>query len=83
MTVMPIVVCALGLKNFGKDIRTVEDQWKNRDHLDHIIVEIGQNTEKSPGDLRRLAMTQTPLKDYQLMRVGKTCEEKNNNSNTI
>ncbi len=24
----------------------------------------GQNTEKSPGDLRRLALTQTPVKDH-------------------
>ena len=27
------------------------------------IIEIDQNTEKSPGDLRRLAVTQTPVKD--------------------
>ena len=25
-----------------------------------------QNTEKSPGDLRRLAVTQTPLKNHRL-----------------
>ena len=29
------------------------------DHPNYSIVEIGQNTEKSPGDLRRLAVTQT------------------------
>ena len=29
------------------------------------IAENGQNTEKSPGDLRRLAVTQTPVKDHQ------------------
>ena len=28
------------------------------------IFENGQNTEKSPGDLRRLAVTQTPVKDF-------------------
>ena len=27
--------------------------------LNYSIVEIGQNTEKSPGDLRRFAVTQT------------------------
>ena len=27
----------------------------------------GQNTEKSPGDLRRLAIIQTPIENYQLM----------------
>ena len=30
-----------------------------------IIIEIGQNTEKSSGDMRRLAVTQTPVKDHQ------------------
>ena len=32
----------------------------------------GQNTEKSPADLIRLAVTQTPLKDHQLMLMRKT-----------
>ena len=38
----------------------------------YCIVEIGQNTEKSPGDLRILAVTQIPMKKHQLMLVGKT-----------
>ena len=33
----------------------------------YSIFEIGQNTEKSPGDLRRLAVTQTPVKVHRLM----------------
>ena len=36
------------------------------DHPNYYIIENGQNTEKSPGGLRRLAVTQTRLKDYQL-----------------
>ncbi len=36
------------------------------DHLNYSIIEIGQNTEKSPGDFRRLAVTQTPVNDHQL-----------------
>ena len=28
------------------------------------IAEINQNTENSPGDLKRIAVTQTPVKDY-------------------
>ena len=35
-------------------------------HPNYCSIEIGQNTEKSPGDWRRLAVTQTPVKDYQL-----------------
>ena len=38
----------------------------SRDHPDYSIVDNSQNTEKSPGDLRRLAVTQTPVKDHQL-----------------
>ena len=37
----------------------------SRDHSNYNITEIGQNTEKSPGDLRRLTITQTPVKDHQ------------------
>ena len=31
-------------------------------HPNYSIIETGQNTEKSPGDLRTLAVTQTPVK---------------------
>ena len=37
------------------------------DHLNNSIIENSQNTEKSSGDLRRLAVTQTPVKNHQLM----------------
>ena len=33
------------------------------------IVKIGQNSEMSPGDLRRLAVRQTPVEDCQLTLV--------------
>ena len=33
------------------------------DHPKYSIVENVQNTEKSPGDLRRLTVTQTPVKN--------------------
>ena len=36
------------------------------DHPNYYIIENGQNTEKSPGDLKKLAVTQTPVKDHQL-----------------
>ena len=44
----------------------------SRVHSNHNIIEIGQNTEKSPGDLRRLAVTQTSVKDHQLKLMRKT-----------
>ena len=37
--------------------------WMSGDHPNYYIIENGQNTVKSPGDLRRLAVTQTPVKN--------------------
>ena len=37
------------------------------DHPNNSIIKIGKNTKKSPGDLRRLAITQTPLRNARLM----------------
>ena len=37
------------------------------DNPNYKIAEIGQHTEKIPGDLRRLIVTQTPVKDYHLI----------------
>ena len=34
------------------------------DHQNNCIIEISQNTKKSPEDLRRLAVTRTPVKDH-------------------
>ena len=43
--------------------------WKLEDesgHPDDSIVESSQNTHKSHGDMRKLTVTQTPVKDHQL-----------------
>ena len=47
----------------------------SRDHPKYCIIEIGQNTEKNSGDLRRLASTQTPVIDHQLKLMQKTLKE--------
>ena len=39
------------------------------DHPNCSIVENSQNTEKSSGDLKRLAETQTPVKGHQLTLI--------------
>ena len=51
------------------DTRTEGHRSKrmSRDHPNYGIIEIGQNTKKSPGDLRRLVVARTPVKDHQLM----------------
>ena len=35
-----------------------------RNHSNYCIIEIGQNTEKRPSDLRRRTVTQTPVKNH-------------------
>ena len=55
-------------------VQGLEDLEKKRtsgDHPNYSIIENGQNTEKSPGDLR-LALTQTPVRNHRLTLVRKT-----------
>ena len=49
-----------------KGTRRLRNYRLRRDHPDYSIIKIDQNTEKSLGDMRRLAVTQTPVKDHQL-----------------
>ena len=40
------------------------------DHPNYcIIIEIGQNTEKSPGDLGKLSVAQNPMRNHRLSLV--------------
>ena len=45
----------------GIRTRGLGNKRTNGDHPNFNIIEIGQNTEKSLGDLRRFAVTQTPV----------------------
>ena len=67
MTMIPIVIGALGTKTGGLGNNGMGGEYPN-----YSIIEIGQNTEKSPGDLGRLTLTQTPLKSNQLTLMWKT-----------
>ena len=60
VTIIPIMIGAFGTVPKGL-LKGLED-LKDGDHRNYSIVENGQNTENSPGDLRRLAVTQTPVK---------------------
>ena len=62
-------------KSLAKGAGRVGNRRTSQDHLNYSIVKITQNTEKSPGDLRRLAVIQIPVKDHQLMLLWKTCNE--------
>ena len=53
--------------------------WKTSGyHLNYSIIENRQNTEMTPEDLRRLAVTQTPIKNHQLKLMWKTQGVNNN-----
>ena len=74
VTIVPIVIGAFGtvteglLKGFGS--------WQTcGDHPNVSFIEDGQNTEKSLGDLRRLAVTQTSVKNRQRTLMWKTLKE--------
>ena len=51
------------------------DKRTSVDNPNYYIIENGQNTEKSPVDLRRLAVSQTPVKDPILTLMWKTLKE--------
>ena len=65
--VIPIVIGAL-----GTGARGLRNKRTNREHPNYSIIKIYRNTEKRPGELWRLTVTQTPVEDYQLMPVWKT-----------
>ena len=67
MTVIPIVIVPFGTVPKGLEKRM--EELEIRGTIDLSIAEIDQNTQKSPGDLKRLAVTQTPLQDNQLTLV--------------
>ncbi len=58
MTIILIVIGAFGTVTKGL--------LKGLEELKVLIIENGQNTKKSPGNLRRLAVTQTPVKNHRL-----------------
>ena len=59
----------------NKGTGVLEYKRMSGDHPNYCIIEISQNTVKSSGDLRRHAVTQTPVKDHQLMLMWKTLKE--------
>ena len=74
LTITPIVFGAFGTLRIIKGTGGLES-WRTRGDLpNNMTIMNGQNT-KSPGDLRRHGVTQTPEKDYQLTLMGKAPKE--------
>ena len=59
VTILPIVIGAFGTITRGF--------LKGLENLEVGITENGQNTEKSPGDLRRLTVPETSVKNHHLI----------------
>ena len=75
VTLVPIVIGAFGTITKGL-LKGLEDlEVGGRVENIQMTAENGQNTEKSPGDLWRLAVTQTRVKSHQIILMWKTLKE--------
>ena len=52
------------LQIIGTKSRGLGNLRRSGDHPNKNIVEIGQNTKKSPGDLWNLSVNQTPVENH-------------------
>ena len=68
VTMISVVISALGTFTKGL-IQGLGNKIRSGDYPNYSIHKIGQNTEKIPGDLRRLTVTQTPVRNHRLKLV--------------
>ena len=67
VTIIPTMVGAFGShQRVIKGTGGIGGWWRIGDHTNYYVIENGQNSEKSPANLRKLAVIQTPVKDHQL-----------------
>ena len=71
VTILPIIISAPGTvtKGLVHELEDLEITGQMETVSKNNIVEIGQNTERSPGDLKRLAVFQIPVENHQLTQV--------------
>ena len=50
----------------GTETEGLGNKMTCRDYQNYRIIKIGKNTAKSPEDLKRFAVTQTPVEDHRL-----------------
>ena len=62
-----------GFQRLRKSVGRIGNRGTNRNYSNSSIVKIGQNIEKSPGDLKKFA--ETPVKDHQLTLAWKTLKQ--------
>ena len=51
-------------QSIGTRTGGLENKRMNGDHPNYSIIKISQNTKKSPGNLRRIAVTQNPMRNH-------------------
>ena len=56
--------------------KLAQKEYKSGDHPKYSTIKNGQDTKKSPGELRTLVVTQTHVKDNQLKLMLKTLMSK-------
>ena len=66
MNVSHIAVSGYVTQRIHKETGGLGNKRSSRDYTSYSIIEIRQNTEKNPGDLRKFAVIQPPVKDHQL-----------------
>ena len=69
---MKVIVKAIVIGAVCKGIGRLRNKRTSGDHPDYIVIKIGQNIEKSSGNLRIFAVTQTPVKNHEHYMVSKT-----------
>ena len=87
VTIIPIAICAFGTitKGLLKGLEDLKVGWREETIRMTALPEKGQNTEKSPGDIRRFADTQTPVKKTSAntdVKNSKRINNKNHNNIT-
>ena len=77
VTVIPIIIGALGtiIKELVQGLEDMEKRGRVEIIQTTALLRSRRNTEKSPGNLRRLAVTQTPEKNQQLTLMWKTLKD--------
>ena len=70
VTVIAIITSALDIvTRGGTGTGGLGNNRTSEDYPNYNIVEVGQDTKKSPRDLKRLVVTQTPVENHQLTLV--------------
>ena len=74
MTVIPIVISTLGtvIKVLVQRLEDLKIRGRVATTRVTALLRLAKNTEKSPGDLRRLAVAQTQMKRHQPTLMWKT-----------